>query len=222
MSYDLTLKPDTLAESFTGFHVGDGVTGTIAAIAHNTNYTTLDTNLENIKAIKDIHNADVDKLLLDAANFNNERGSTPKRYAMLKPYVVWVRGPLAHLPATLCTVDNVYVKTNTYALVTQKARRLVNSMYKGWHQGKRHNEDFAVVQNCQALKWYTTDPENISPFKDATSVSDVRFEVVASLYLAARVQHICDVDAGKMFRDKMGLAAAAQEFSTAAHTLLFA
>jgi hypothetical protein len=44
---------------------------------------------------------------------------------------------------------------------------------------------------------------------------------VAALYLATRVQHVCDVDGGKMFRDRMGVAAANNEVNAAAHAVLF-
>lgn len=218
-SHRIELNASDLTTHFAGFHVGDGVAGTLAAVAYNQNYTDI-TNAAQTKADA---LTDVTRLLLDD-NPLDSVGATA-RYALLKPYVVWVRGPLAHLPPTLCTVEGRYVKTNVYKLVTQKARRLVNSMYKGWKQGKEYEEDFPVKAGCLAETWNDDARKADAPFQDDTDVENVATvppTAVAALYLAARVQHICDVDGGKMFRDRMGLAAAAQEFSQAAHTLLFA
>lgn len=215
-SHKIELTASDLTKHFAGFHVGDGVAGTLAAVAYNENYTDIINDAEKTKAGA---LTDVTRLLLDD-NPLDSVGATA-RYALLKPYVVWVRGPLAHLPPTLCTVEGQYVKTNVYKLVTQKARRLVNSMYKGWKQGKEYEEDFPVKAGCLAETWHNSGKPD-APFQADNDVAAVSPAAVAALYLAARVQHICDVDGGKMFRDRMGLAAAAQEFSQAAHTLLFA
>lgn len=160
-----------------------------------------------------------------------------KKFQLLRPATVYVTGPTETAVATLCTVPTLFVETAFFDIIKAKATSHVFQVYKRWKESSEYefDGDFKVAKNSVAAKakagkvseadWHSGSGEYLLDTdladKVAANNSKNYATSVANVYLAMRVQHICDIDSGGVFRDKHGRDAASMELNAATETLLY-
>ena len=165
----------------------------------------------------------------------NTKNQFHKKFQLLRPCTVFVTGPTESAVATLCIVPTLFVETAFYTIIKAKATSHVYQAYKKWAESSQYEyaDDFKVSINCFAkkvkaasdLKWNNADYMLDAKFVTSVGMQNTAAEAyatnVANVYLAMRVQHICDIDSGNVFRDKHGRDAASVELNMATQTLLY-
>lgn len=236
----ISVTSNDIVSAFGGWHYSSAsVTNTtLGAIAVNGTRTDLTNKLENAQcfqilspiAFDDIStNRDGNKFagskaFLDALQTDIKASSRP----LVQVPTVTVTGSSYSAVPTLCYVRSWLKATPLFSVVRLKAMTHLNLTYGDWitecgtdgyylkdTQAKRNPE-------CLALKLLKNSTLKINSSLLATLQTVTGFDVaLANLYIATLVHHMVCNDGGTQFRDKPGVAAAANQVALGAQGVLF-
>ena len=228
------ISVDSMFKGFRGWHVGSGANGnTIGAVVPLSYLKTLiDANSDIKPASNEASSSNIDKFyhfLGKSLPGTSTHTAFDRKYAIVVPAVVWVRGSSLTAAATLCFINEYVQVTPMFHLVVSKTISAIRASYDRWHASRgAHDEyasDFVVPTNCTAMKI-----RNKTLRLDLSSVDFIRLYLErdeCSVYLlidTVQIMRTCtgmDEDAGQKFRDKLGRQAGHRSLEMSIQAFLF-